>query len=77
MPIDLLPNYGPGTGKQCKNAVTMGNTLISNCEKKTLAIIITQILLKLKFSCLPFLWSLICLQLTISFGRFAHKSAWE
>ena len=34
-----------------------------------------QILLKLKFTCLPFLLSLICLPLTISFGRFAHKSA--
>ena len=34
-----------------------------------------QILLKLKFNCLPFLLSLICLPLTISFGRSAHKSA--
>ena len=38
---------------------------------------IHQILLKLKFTSLSLLLSLICLQLTISFGGFAHKSTWQ
>ena len=33
-PIDLLPNYGPGTSKRYRKPVTTGNTVISNCEKR-------------------------------------------
>ena len=34
VPIDLLPNYGPGTSKRYRKPVTTGNTVIFNCEKR-------------------------------------------
>ena len=34
VPIDLLPNYGPGTSKRYRKPVTTGNTVIFYCEKR-------------------------------------------
>ena len=71
--IDLLPNYGPGTSKRYRKPVLRTTQSFPIARRETFDV--HQILLKLKFTCLPFLLSLICLPLTISFGRFAHKSA--
>ena len=71
---DLLPNCGPGRSKQYRKPVTTGKTVISIVRGESFDV--HQILLKLKFTCLPFWLSAICLPLTISFCIFCSQWFW-
>ena len=73
MAIDLLPNSGPGTSKRYRKPVTMGNTVIFSCEKRNFRRQSDHAEAKIYLFAVLFIFDMP--PLTISFGRFAHKSA--